>query len=277
MTAATTGSDFSLEIAEDTALLLPGAVQSPTTSAADAPSVENNSSASATLSSSSATTAPTKLSGETPRPRTGCGNPLVALVRCCPLPVRKAVIHCAFWPTLGILRLRTCCCGSRIRWYDRIDLPDEPAEGGALFQGAFPLSFVLRRLATRENVRVVVSNTAEHDGRQQLMEELHIAYHRPCGGTVDFAVPTVDALEEGAAVLHEAISTRGEACYVHCKAGKGRATCMVIAYLTKYRHMSPLDAQAAVSEARPQASYVIERPGMRAFFSKNAIDWNVLP
>ena len=198
-------------------------------------------------------------------------------MRRCPMPVRNAVVHCAFWPTLAVLRLRTCCCGCWIRWYDRIDLPDEPTDGGALIQGAFPPSFILRRLAAEEGVRVVVSNTAENDGLQELMQELHIAYHRPGGGTVDFAVPAVDTLEEGAALLHEAISTRGETCYVHCKAGKGRATCMVVAYLTKYRKMTPLDAQAAVSAARPQASYVIERPGMREFFSKNAIDCPRLP
>lgn len=270
MTAVGTAeNDVSVEIAEDTALLLPGVVKQTPTPVGDSNAGASLPSGSA---SSSAATAAEPSEGETARPRKGCGNPLVELVRCCPLPVRKAVIHCAFWPTLCILRLRTCCCGSRIRWYDRIDLPDEPADGGALIQGAFPTSFVLRRLATVEGVRVVVSNTAEHDGHQQLMEELQIAYHRPCGGTVDFAVPTVDALEEGAAVLHEAISTRGKTCYVHCKAGKGRATCMVIAYLTKYRSMSPVDAQAAVSEARPQASYVIERPGMQAFFTKNAIE-----
>ena len=44
--------------------------------------------------------------------KSGCVNPVVALLRCCPLPVRNVAIHCAFYPTLGLLRLRACCCGS---------------------------------------------------------------------------------------------------------------------------------------------------------------------
>eukprot|EP01046_Picozoa_sp_COSAG06_P024381 COSAG06_NODE_1984_length_7915_cov_3.829178_8_plen_286_part_00 len=285
MATGSSAAGDSVEVSEGAALL-PGAVDA----AASTPDSVRTGDA-----VSPAAADVTEVTADEPRrqKKRGCVNPVVALLRCCPLPVRNVAIHCAFYPTLGLLRLRACCCGSRIRWYDRIDLGPEPdgdgssgTEGdggdaapseGGLIQGAFPLSFVLRRLATEEGVQVVVSNTAEHDGRQALLKELKISYHRPGGGTVDFAVPTVDKLEEGAAVLHEAIATRGETCYVHCKAGKGRATCMVVAYLTKYRKMTPTAAQAAVSSARPQASYVIERPGMLAFFGANGIDYSMEP
>lgn len=43
-----------------------------------------------------------------------------------------------------------------------------------------------------------------------------------------------------------------ELTYVHCKAGRGRSTTLVICYLIRQMRMSPEDAYAFVRTKRPQ-------------------------
>ena len=45
---------------------------------------------------------------------------------------------------------------------------------------------------------------------------------------------------------------RGELTYVHCKAGRGRSTTLVICYLIRQMRMSPEEAYAFVRTKRPQ-------------------------
>lgn len=45
---------------------------------------------------------------------------------------------------------------------------------------------------------------------------------------------------------------RAELTYVHCKAGRGRSTTLVICYLIRQMRMSPEDAYAFVRTKRPQ-------------------------
>lgn len=45
---------------------------------------------------------------------------------------------------------------------------------------------------------------------------------------------------------------RGELTYVHCKAGRGRSTTLVLCYLVKARRMAPSAALVLVRGKRPQ-------------------------
>ena len=45
---------------------------------------------------------------------------------------------------------------------------------------------------------------------------------------------------------------KGELTYVHCKAGRGRSTTVVLCYLVKYKGMTPGEALAMVRSKRPQ-------------------------
>ena len=45
---------------------------------------------------------------------------------------------------------------------------------------------------------------------------------------------------------------RGELTYVHCKAGRGRSTTLVLCYLMRQMRMSPEEAYAFVQAKRPQ-------------------------
>ncbi|KAL7134866.1 hypothetical protein ABFS83_11G054200 [Erythranthe nasuta] len=44
----------------------------------------------------------------------------------------------------------------------------------------------------------------------------------------------------------------GQTTYVHCKAGRGRSTTVVLCYLVEYKHMSPADAFEYVRSIRPR-------------------------
>jgi len=203
-----------------------------------------------------------------PPPSRRCPNPVVAVLRRSPLSVQKAAIKVAFLPSLAILRCRAGRSPepAAIRWYDELERNED---GSGLIQGAFPLKFVLRRLAAEEGVALILSNCAEHPGELATIEQLGMSQSRH--PTVDFACPSVEALEAGVAALGDAYK-KGQKCYVHCKAGKGRATCMSVAFLTKHRGYTPAAAQSLISSKRPRVSYVIRRPGMLAFFAANGIE-----
>eukprot|EP01130_Rhizamoeba_saxonica_P000300 TRINITY_DN10279_c0_g1_i1.p1 TRINITY_DN10279_c0_g1~~TRINITY_DN10279_c0_g1_i1.p1 ORF type:complete len:201 (+),score=46.38 TRINITY_DN10279_c0_g1_i1:89-604(+) len=48
--------------------------------------------------------------------------------------------------------------------------------------------------------------------------------------TQDFGAPQFESLLEGVEFIDEIISS-GKNCYVHCKAGRGRSTCITVCYL----------------------------------------------
>ncbi|KAI3514505.1 hypothetical protein L1887_12959 [Cichorium endivia] len=47
-------------------------------------------------------------------------------------------------------------------------------------------------------------------------------------------------------------STHGKTTYVHCKAGRGRSTTIVLCYLVEYKHMTPVSALEYVRSRRPR-------------------------
>lgn len=53
-------------------------------------------------------------------------------------------------------------------------------------------------------------------------------------------------------VLRTEQAVQGEVTYVHCKAGRGRSTTLVICYLIREMRMCPQEAYAFVRQKRPQ-------------------------
>ncbi|XP_058784942.1 phosphatidylglycerophosphate phosphatase PTPMT2-like, partial [Vicia villosa] len=47
-------------------------------------------------------------------------------------------------------------------------------------------------------------------------------------------------------------ATCGKTTYVHCKAGRGRSTTIVLCYLVEYKHMTPTAALEYVRSRRPR-------------------------
>lgn len=221
------------------------------------------------------------------------------------LPLRKLVISLAFYPTLGWNRIKTnCrCCN----WFEVIDV--DAAGGGSLLQvrrriratpshslpgelapstaiveaaalrevsvrpvcsmkGAFPLEFVARRLFADHRVKTVLNLCDEKAGPTSLYGAHGVTEHWL--RTVDFECPSQDHLDAAVEALAAAYRA-GHACYVHCKAGKGRSTCCTVAFLTRCRGLTPLEAQRLVRAKRPQVSWVIQRPLMLEFFQRSCL------
>ncbi|KAI3813078.1 hypothetical protein L1987_17794 [Smallanthus sonchifolius] len=63
--------------------------------------------------------------------------------------------------------------------------------------------------------------------------------------------PSIDDICEAVNFIHGKTLLK-QATYVHCKAGRGRSTTIVICYLIQHRHMSPDDAYAYVRSIRPR-------------------------
>ena len=98
------------------------------------------------------------------------------------------------------------------------------------------------------------------------------------GSTTDFAPPSLQTIERYVPLriaincdLHQSSHARVSSCcrcvsfihrhvqggrvvYIHCKAGRGRSTVVLVAYLAQHRQTSVADAYALVKSRRPHVS-----------------------
>uniref|UniRef100_A0A452ZLC3 Uncharacterized protein n=1 Tax=Aegilops tauschii subsp. strangulata TaxID=200361 RepID=A0A452ZLC3_AEGTS len=65
---------------------------------------------------------------------------------------------------------------------------------------------------------------------------------------------------------------QGNTTYVHCKAGRGRSTTVVLCYLIKYKNMTPEDAWAHTKSIRPRVCLTSTQEEAVALFSKLNLD-----
>ena len=69
--------------------------------------------------------------------------------------------------------------------------------------------------------------------------------------TPDFIPPSYEIISAGADFINTHISNN-KRVYCHCKSGRGRSACVVLAYLMKYRCMDIHTAYVTLKTARPQ-------------------------
>uniref|UniRef100_A0A7S2GLA7 Protein-tyrosine-phosphatase n=1 Tax=Haptolina brevifila TaxID=156173 RepID=A0A7S2GLA7_9EUKA len=174
-----------------------------------------------------------------------------AFVLSLPLPVRKRALRIMFWPTLAWTLLLHKMMPEQRRWYDRID--------SRVIIGALPLKSDLPTLARIERVTGLINFCDEFDGHSEYeawgMRQLRLP-------TLDYTSPTAQQLETGLDFIRR--QPPGGSVYVHCKAGRGRAGTMLMAYMIDDKGMSPSAAQAALLAARPHVSPRLwKRPAVR--------------
>ncbi|TYZ68253.1 hypothetical protein PybrP1_005289 [[Pythium] brassicae (nom. inval.)] len=140
-------------------------------------------------------------------------------------------------------------------WWSRV----EPL----LLLGALPLreKHHLLHLTQEEGVRAVVTMNEPAELLPNLFatpvtpHEWRDAGVAQCFGTTsDFSPPTFGTLDRCVEFVHAQVDGRGHACYVHCKAGRGRSTVVVVAFLVRHRGMVLDDALARVRAKRPHVS-----------------------
>jgi atypical dual specificity phosphatase len=151
---------------------------------------------------------------------------------------RRLYARSVFYPTLGwnfalarILRQRN--------WWDFID--------PQVIVGAYPFSRDIQGLHDA-GVRAVVNTCEEYEGPTIEYGRLGIEQLRI--PTTDFTHPKLDDVELAVEFVQQHVA-RGEAVYIHCKAGRARSATVAICWLIKYRGMSPEQAQRELLKARP--------------------------
>lgn len=155
-----------------------------------------------------------------------------------------------FWPTVLLNRVVYALPWTPRRFCDVI----EPG----LLLGALPLwRQDVERLARDSRVSAVLNTCEEWEDHVGLYRELDVQYLRV--PVVDFTVPTADELRAGARFIAEALA-RDRTVYVHCKAGRGRSTCMLLAYYALYRGISPAEAHKLIKAKRGHISKKFHKP-----------------
>ncbi|XP_002971940.2 putative dual specificity protein phosphatase DSP8 [Selaginella moellendorffii] len=150
--------------------------------------------------------------------------------------------RCLFYPTLfyNVVRNRF---QAEFRWWDEIDQ--------FLLLGAVPFPRDIPRLK-EAGVHAVVTLNESYETL------VHTSLYKN-QGINHLAIPTRDYLFAPSFVdLRRAVrfihdhAQLGMRTYVHCKAGRGRSTTVVICYLVEHRGMTPLEALSFVRSKRPR-------------------------
>lgn len=179
-----------------------------------------------------------------------------AVVLAIPLPVRRRLLKLMFAPTLAWTMLLHRSMPDQRRWYDRVD--------ERVLIGALPLKKHLETLATVERVTGVLNFCDEFHGHP---EYAHFGMRQLRLPTLDYCSPTAQQLENGLEFIRKL--PPGCSAYIHCKAGRGRAGTMAMAYLIAEKGLSPQEAQATLSKIRPHVSpRLLNRPTVREMYRR---------
>ncbi|KAG2531439.1 hypothetical protein JM18_001243 [Phytophthora kernoviae] len=145
-----------------------------------------------------------------------------------------------------------------------------------LILGALPLQSKhhLDQLVQNEGVRAVVTMNQPVELLPNLLAtpvspvEWENAQVAQCFGTTDdFSPPTLETLQRCAKFIHEQVDVQQNTTYVHCKAGRGRSTVVVVAFLIEYRNMTLEEAFALVKIKRPHVSLLPKQKRILREFS----------
>eukprot|EP00250_Pteridium_aquilinum_P019506 c24457_g1_i1 orf=217-1446(-) len=147
-----------------------------------------------------------------------------------------------FYPTLFYNVVRNKF-EADFRWWDQI----EPF----LLLGAVPFPKDVYRLKSLGVEAVITLNESYETLVSPSLYESQMIKHLVIPTRDYLFAPTFDDIERAVDFIHENVE-QGKATYVHCKAGRGRSTTIVLCYLVKYRGMTPFNAFNYVRSKRPR-------------------------
>jgi len=166
---------------------------------------------------------------------------------------QHAYATAVFYPTL----FWNCLLGRWLKirnWWDKID--------PLVLLGGYPFASDAQRLYDA-GVRAVVNTCQEYCGPVSEYKRLGIdQFHMP---TTDFTHPQLDDVQAAVEFVEKHVR-RGEAVYIHCKAGRARSATVALCWLIKYRGLSPADAQKHLLTARAHVNPTVDqRPVVQQF------------
>ncbi|KAI3713293.1 hypothetical protein L1987_71867 [Smallanthus sonchifolius] len=139
-----------------------------------------------------------------------------------------------FYPTLVYNVVRNKL-QAEFRWWDQIE--------EFLLLGAVPFPTDVQRLKDLGVRGVVTLNEPYETLVPTSLYRAHGIDHLVLPTRDYLFAPSIDDICEAVNFIHGKTLLK-QATYVHCKAGRGRSTTIVICYLIQHRHMSPDDAYA---------------------------------
>lgn len=180
-----------------------------------------------------------------------------AMILAMPYGFRRQLLKIMFYPTLCWTIVLHNAMPDQRRWYDRLD--------ERVIIGALPLRRQLEALARVERVTGVLNFCDEFEGHANYprlgIRQLRLP-------TLDYCSPTAQQIENGLEFIRQQLP--GCCTYIHCKAGRGRAGTMAIAYLIVEKGMAPGEAQKALSRVRPHVSPRLwKRATVREMYRRN--------
>lgn len=147
-----------------------------------------------------------------------------------------------FYPTLlyNVLRNKI---ESEFRWWDEVDQ--------FLLLGAVPFPKDVPRLKQLGVGGVITLNEPYETLVPSSLYHAHEIDHLVIPTRDYLFAPSFVDINRAVDFIHQNASC-GRTTYVHCKAGRGRSTTIVLCYLVRYKHMTPVDALEYVRSRRPR-------------------------
>lgn len=172
----------------------------------------------------------------------GKGEEIVRIDRVAKRAVVGAGARVLFYPTLlyNVVRNKL---QAEFRWWDMVDQ--------YLLLGAVPFPKDVQRLKELGVGGVVTLNEAYETLVPTSMYQEQGIKHLVIPTRDYLFAPSFEDIHRAVDFIHEN-AICGKTTYVHCKAGRGRSTTIVLCYLVEYRQMTPHDAYAYVRSKRPR-------------------------
>lgn len=147
-----------------------------------------------------------------------------------------------FYPTLlyNVVRNKL---ESEFRWWDEVDQ--------FVLLGAVPFPKDVQRLKELGVRGVVTLNEPYETLVPTSLYQEHGIKHLVIPTRDYLFAPSYDDIRRAVEFIHEN-AICGKMTYVHCKAGRGRSTTIVLCYLVEYKQMTPADAYEYVRSKRPR-------------------------